>query len=126
MPVSDESTADSVVAPNDPEDELAWITLDTDAEPVWLAERFHAPSDSNEEAMYAELAARLGTMRGSAMDATESDRTSPVWPKASSANDASPATASNLESERRDWTTAATSWISGGSPLRSGLSGNWI
>jgi hypothetical protein len=86
LPVSDESPAESAVAPNDPEDELAWITLDTDAEPVWLAERFDALSSPYEEAMYAELAARLGAMQGLAMDATESERTSPVWPGASSAN----------------------------------------
>jgi hypothetical protein len=106
LPVSDESPVESAVAPNDPEDELAWITLDTDAEPVWLAERFDALSSPYEEAMYAELAARLGAMQGLAMDATESERTSPVWPGASSANSGSPASVSNLESERRDWTTA--------------------
>jgi len=107
LPVSEESSAEPAAAPGDPDDELAWLTLDADTEPVWLAERFDTPRGPNEEAMYAELAARLGAMQGSSLDTAESDRTGRVRPEVSSGNTGSPANASNLESERRDWTSAS-------------------
>lgn len=108
LPVSDESPAEPAVAPADSEDESVWLTLDADTEPVWLAERFDTPLSPNDEAMYAELAARLGAMQGSPLNSAESDRTGRVRPEVSSGNTGSPpANASNLEGERRDWTSAS-------------------
>ena len=109
-PVSDESPVDLPVESPDvsetPGEELVWITLESDSEPMRVPLHIDDQPGLVDETMLSGLAGCIHAGQGSATEAAEAAPGDPGQPHVGSHHVGSLASAGNLQSERCEWNVA--------------------